>query len=93
MVIRLSIQLPLEMAYKLHQRSSRSDAELAEIFNIERDYDLTIKPLHVDAKDPLLVRHFIVDVPDKTTAELVKARLLQSKSVEGVYSKPKARLA
>jgi len=93
MVIRLSIQLPLDTAYKLHQRSSRSDAELAEIFDVERDYDLRIKPLHVDAKDPLLVRHFVVDVPDKTTAELVKTRLLQSKSVEAVYSKPPAEPA
>lgn len=93
MVIRLSIQLPLDTAYKLHQKSSRSDRELAEMFNIERDYNLTIKPLHADAKDPLLIRHFVIDVPDKATADLVRARLLQSKSVEAVYSKPPAEPA
>lgn len=93
MVIRLSIQVPLEIAYKLHQRSSRSDADLAEIFNVERDYDLTIKPLHIDAKDPILLRHFVIDVTDKATAEIVRDRLLQSKSVDAVYSKPTAELA
>jgi hypothetical protein len=93
MVVRLIIQLPLDIAYKLHQGSSRSDGELAEIFTVERDYGLTIKPLYADSKDPLLIRHFVVDVPDKAIAELVRARLLQSKSVEGVYTKPPAEPA
>jgi hypothetical protein len=93
MVVRLNIQLPLDLAYKLHQGASRLDGELTEIFNVEREYGLTIKPLHADTKDPLLIRHFVVEVPDKATAELVRTRLLQSKSVEGVYTKRPAEPA
>ena len=88
MVVHINIQISQDVAYKLHQRSSISDRELAEIFNIERDFNLIIKPLHPGAKDPRLIRHFIVEVSDKATAELVVASLLQSKYVEAAYIKP-----
>lgn len=88
MVIRLSIQVSLDIADKLHQRSSISDGELAEILNVERNFNLIIKPLHPGAKDPRLISHFMIEVPDKATAELVAASLLQSKYVEAAYIKP-----
>jgi hypothetical protein len=93
MVIRISIQVSLDIANKLHQRSSISDGELAEILNVERNFNLIIKPLHPGAKDPNLIRHFIVEVPDKATVELVVDSLLQSKHVEAAYIKPPVKPA
>ena len=93
MVIRLNVQVSKGYAYKLHERSSASDEELAEILNVEREFGTIIKPLHPGTKDPHLITHFMVELTDKATADRMSSRLLQSKYIEAAYIKPPTKQA
>jgi hypothetical protein len=87
MAVHVNIKVKPHIAHKLRSRSM-SNGELSEIFNIERDFGITIKPLHTNTEDPLLISHFVVEVPDQATAKTVATRFLQSKVVEAAYVKP-----
>lgn len=87
MPVLINVQFTPAIAEKLHKKSQQ-DEDLTEIFNIESDFQITIKPLHPNTKDPYLITHFITELPDETVAKQVISRLLRSKFVEAAYIKP-----
>lgn len=85
--VLINVQFSPAIAEKLHKKS-QPDEGLTQIFNIESDFKVTLKPLHPNTKDPYLITHFIMELPDEILAKQVISRLLRSKFVEAAYIKP-----
>lgn len=91
MTITINVQTSLNIASRLRQKSF-SNSNLNEILDLEREFGITLKPLHPNTSDPNLAKHFIVKVDNMTIAEKVISRLLKIKYVEGAYIKPPDQL-
>ena len=86
MTITINVQISLDIASRLNQKSSNS--KISEILDLEREFGVTLKPLHDNISDPILLRHFIVKVDNMTIAKKVINQLLKIKYIEGAYIKP-----
>jgi hypothetical protein len=86
MPIVVTVQVSPDVALALHQQTPSDKSE--ELLELLKDLDVTLKPMHPGARDPLLTPFFTVEVPDQATAERVIAGLGESEAVEGVYIKP-----
>ncbi|WP_158860089.1 hypothetical protein [Lunatibacter salilacus] len=75
------------MARPLHQKEAPT-AESEGLLKMIESFGLTLESMHKNTDDPNLQRYFIVEVPDRETAQQVIDRLLQSEAIEGAYIKP-----
>jgi len=87
LTVPINVKVSSAIAEKLHRRSLPEE-DLTEIFDIERDFGIAIKPLHPNTKDPSLNTHFIIELLDETKAKEVIDRLLRTKFVDAAYIKP-----
>ena len=80
------------LANRLHRRQG-STSELKEIFCLENELGMLLKPVHIGSKARGLAPYFRVDVSDRATAERMIDRLRNCKAVEAAYFKPSEELA
>jgi hypothetical protein len=90
--VSLIVKVYPDLAHMLHRRQ-RSSGELKELLKLEKDLDITLKPMHPSTKDGHLVQYFRVQVGDRSRAERIKERLLHCRGVEAAYFKPSDELA
>lgn len=81
------VQVSSDVARRLHQRGPPT-TESQELSEIAGRLGVFLKPLHLDADDPLLSLFFTADVSDRATAEVVIDRLRDCKAVQAAYLKP-----
>ena len=94
--MQATVQLAYETALELHgfeeqprKRGARSGAT-RELLKTVADLGLEIRPQFPGQTHPLLVSFFLIDIPDKETAEEDLAQLRELESVEGAYLTPPA---
>jgi hypothetical protein len=82
----INVQISLDVALSLCLRLSVNN-EHNEICDLESEFGVTLKPLHENTSDPILIRHFIMEVDNMITAKKLINHLLKIKYVEGAYIK------
>ena len=85
--MQVVVQVKAEVADTLHERGSAT-TESKDLLGTVDGLGFSLEPLHSDTDDPLLRTFFMVDVPDRATAELVTANLRGCKAVQAAYLKP-----
>jgi len=93
--MRVMVQLREDAAMELQkgQVSRQSDSpqgesEIQEVLKAAAELGVRLEPVHPGQTHPLLAPFFMVDVPDRETAEKVIDRLSRFKIVEAAYLKP-----
>ena len=97
--MRVNIQLQEDAAMELQQGeasspsdSSEEQVKTKELLEAASELGVRLEPLHPGQTHPLLAPHFMVEVPDRETAEQVIDRLSQFPIVEAAYIKPDEEL-
>jgi hypothetical protein len=97
--MRVMVQLREDAAMQLqqgqsghHTESATGGSETEELLNVVAELGVRLEPLHPGQTHPLLMPHFMVDTPNRETAEKVIERLSRFKSVEAAYLKPDEEL-
>lgn len=85
--MQITVQVSADVARALYQRGPPT-AESEELLRIMNTFGIKLEPLHRNTYDPSLQRYFIVEVPDRATAQQVMDRLQQLEAVEAAYVKP-----
>ena len=92
--MQATVQLAYQTALELHgfeeqpwKRGEPTDAT-RELLKTAADLGLEIRPQFPGQTHPLLVSFFLVDIPDKETAEEVLTQLRELESVEAAYLTP-----
>ncbi len=85
--MQITVQVLADVARPLHQKEAPT-AESEGLLKMIESFGLTLESMHKNTDDPNLQRYFIVEVPDRETAQQVIDRLLQSEAIEGAYIKP-----
>jgi hypothetical protein len=88
-VAEVSVQLRPDVARAL-QGLGPPVAPAQELAQTADSLGISLRPVHPGAEDPLLLRHFTIDVRDSEAAERVAAELRKSSAVEGAFRKPAA---
>ncbi|HEY0546891.1 MAG TPA: hypothetical protein VGC91_16040 [Pyrinomonadaceae bacterium] len=93
--MRVEIQVQADAALDLHgqqaeskQGASQSSSGAAELKKEVEALGLKLEPVHPGQTHPLLAPYFMIEVPDRQTAERVIDRLSQHKIVEAAYLRP-----
>jgi hypothetical protein len=60
----------------------------ADLAAVAAELGSRLEPMHPGVVDPELSRFFVLEVPDRQTAERAAVRMQQSPSVESAYWKP-----
>ena len=96
--MRVMIQLREDAAMELHNQTGQETASSKEKPETKKLLDATAKlggrlePVHPGQTHPLLAPYFMVEVPDRETAEKLINRLQRFKIVEAAYFKPDEQL-
>jgi hypothetical protein len=85
--IQITVRVTEDVARAIHQKGP-STTESEELFKVTNELGVLLNPMHPDVEDSILASFFIVEVPDKTTADRVITHLQQSKAIEAAYVKP-----
>lgn len=85
--IQVTIQVSVDVACILQGRGEPT-TESNELLKTAEELGVVLEPLHPGTDDLLLVKYFIVEVPDHTTAEHVISHLRRTTAVESAYLKP-----
>ncbi len=88
--MEISVQLRPDVA--TGTSGSPEGSELRQVMSTVADLGARLEPVHPGEDDPVLARHFRVEVHDQETAERVIGALQQNRAVEGAYVKPEAEL-
>jgi hypothetical protein len=82
----LSVQLDLAIARALHAeiRTPAADA----VRRAADEVGVTLRPLHPGQTHDLLMPFFVVEAPDRTSAERIATRLREVPGVEGAWLQP-----
>ena len=95
--MRVMIQLREDAALELRKRLSQEVAaaptksEIDRLLNATAKLGVSLVPVHPGQMHPLLARYFMVEVPDRETAERVISRLQRFAIVEAAYLQPDAQ--
>jgi hypothetical protein len=95
--MRVMIQLREDAALELHKQSSQrvasasSKSEIDRLLEATAELGVSLVPVHPRQVHPLLAPHFMVEVPDRETAERVIGRLQRFGIVEAAYLQPDAQ--
>ena len=92
--MQVEVQLQPDVALDLHQqvehreKASPSRSRAADLKQAVEELGLKLEPMHPGQSHPLLVPYFMIEVPDRQTAERVIHRLTQHQAVEAAYLRP-----
>ena len=93
--MRVEVQLQPEAALALHNRQAGKRRGASETesgaYKLRHDLEkmgLKLEPVHPGQTHPLLAPFFMIEVPDRQTAERVIDHLSKYKMVEGAYLGP-----
>lgn len=90
--VSLIVKVHPDLVNAVHRRQV-SSTKLKELFDVEKELRIVLKPVHPGVKDRHLSPYFSVNLSDRTTAERMISRLQKCKAVEAAYFKPPAELA
>jgi hypothetical protein len=96
--MRVMIQLQEDAAMELHSQSDPEGAASQTGTATKRLLDETAKlgvhlePVHPGQTHPLLAPYFMIEAPDRKTAERIISRLKRFDIVEAAYLKPEEQL-
>lgn len=97
--MRVMVQLREDAAMELQQGqagrisgSLQGESETQELLNAATELGVRLEPVHPGQTHPLLAPYFMVDVPNRETAEKVIEGLSRFKTVEAAYLKPDEQL-
>lgn len=97
--MRVILQVDQDAASALQQRqasdaspSQQEDTKSRELLDAAAELGVRVEPLHPGQTDPLLASYFMVEVPDRETADRVVDRLSRLTTVQGAYLKPEEQL-
>lgn len=82
----VTVQLDLDTARALHG-GTRSAATIG-VQRVTDELGITLKPQHPGQTHQLLLPFFVVDAPDRATAERIARRLREAPGVEGAWVPP-----
>lgn len=68
--------------------SSQGESEIQKVLNAAAELGVRLEPVHPGQTHPLLAPFFMVEVPDRETAEKVIDRLSRFTIIEAAYLKP-----
>lgn len=92
--MRVMVQLREDAAMELQQgqtgstSDSQGESETQKLLNAATELGVRLEPVHPGQTHPLLAPFFMVETPDRETAEKVIDRLSRFKTVEAAYLKP-----
>ena len=93
--MRVEIQVQSDAALDLHGQqagpqkgASQSASGASELKREVEELGLRLEPMHPGQTHPLLAPYFMIEVPDRQTAERVIDRLTHNKIVEAAYLRP-----
>ena len=92
--MRVMIQLRDDAALELHRRLSATGAppvsnpEIDRLLEAMAQLRVSIVPVHPGQTHPLLAPYFVVEVPERDTADRVISGLQQFGIVEAAYLQP-----
>jgi aspartate aminotransferase-like enzyme len=93
--MRVEVQVQQDAALDLHEqqggpeaRASRSKSGASKLKKEIEKLGLKLEPVHPGQTHPLLTPYFMIEVPDRQTAERVIDRLTKNKIVEAAYLRP-----
>ena len=69
-------------------KGSRSAAKTGDVAMVARSLGVRLLPMHPGTHDPELRTYFIIEVPDRQTADRIVTALLGTAEVEAAYLKP-----
>jgi hypothetical protein len=85
--VSLIVKIDPNLAKAMHGRQGPS-SKLKELFALEKELGIALKPVHPDATNHHLSPYFTMQVRDRSTAEKMIRRLKKYKAVEAAYFKP-----
>lgn len=92
--MRVMLQLRGDAARELQGQSGRSagfqekEPDIQELLKAAAELGVRLEPVHPGETHPLLTPHFLVETPNRETAERVIDKLSGFKTVEAAYLKP-----
>ena len=86
-MVHVTIQVTSCVVNILHRRGTAT-TESKELLRKMDGLGRSLEPLHPGTDDQLLSQFFIVEVPNRATAELVITSLQNCKAVQSAYLKP-----
>ena len=93
--MRVMIQLRADAAMELHQEpgsrsvgSAKTETPAEQLVKAAAELGVKLEPVHPGQTDPLLAPYFMIETPDRTTAEKVINHLNRFEIVEAAYLKP-----
>jgi hypothetical protein len=66
---------------------------LKELLALEKEFNISLKPVHLDVKELSLSPYFSTQLSDRATARKMISRLQKCMGVEAAYFKPRDELA
>jgi hypothetical protein len=94
-IMRVEVQLQPDAALALHNRQAGPNRGASETesdaYKLRRDLEkmgLRLEPIHPGQTHPLLAPYFMIEVPDRQSAERVLDHLSKYKIVEAAYLRP-----
>ena len=97
--MRVEIQLQQEAALKLQKGKARSEkgdlqkqSDVSQLIEDVEKLGLKLEPVHPHQTHPLLAPYFMIEVPDRQTAERVIDQLSKNQIVEAAYLPPEESL-
>ena len=90
--VSLIVKIHPNLAPAAHRRQA-SSTKLKELFDVEKELGIVLKPVHPGLKDRHLSPYLNVRLSDRATAERIINRLQNCKAVEAAYFKPSEELA
>jgi hypothetical protein len=85
--MQLTIRVSHQVAPSLAQGEA-ANPQARELLRLGEELGIRFRPLHPHTEDPRLARYFMAEVPDRSAAQNVLARLRECAAVEAVYLKP-----
>jgi hypothetical protein len=95
--MRVMIQLREDAAMEMQNQSGQAESmqsnpETERLRKATEELGVRLEPVHPGQTHPLLAPFFMIEVPDKETAEKTIRRLRRFKVVEAAYVKPDEQL-
>jgi len=85
---QINIKVIDKFAKNLLRREKFQMPSFNKIYDIEKELDIKLEPVHPGANDPLLIPYFIVQVPDNLNPQKVIGRIKDCNLIESAYIKP-----
>jgi len=97
--VRVMIQLRADAAMELHQEqgsqsvgSAKTQTQAEQLLKAAAELGVKLEPVHPGQTHPLLAPYFMVETPDRATAENVISHFNRFEIVEAAYLKPEEQL-